>query len=563
MHASNADRIEKDYREIAELVKIPGRTDPQNNILELVARWLRDEKRGRWLLVLDNADDDVVLSGPQVSASTTAASEPSSQWSSQLKRPLSAYLPQSANGALLVTTRTTTVAGKLVEPRDMITVEPMAKADAVTLLQKKLEAVGEKNDLEYLEELASVLEYMPLALVQAAAYIHQRGPRYSVQHYIAEFQRSDKRKTSLLNYEGGHLRRDPDAKNSIIVTWQISFTYIRERWPSSADLLALMSFFDRQGIPKEMLIVPTWAAGDMDEDQEHRPDTQQDYTSDGSSDDAADRLDEDIDRLRNYSFVSAGVDEQTFEMHGLVQLATQKWLAMQHEDERWRGEFCQRLNAVFPTGDYENWWQCKRLFPHAKAAERQRPRGDLRLREWSRILRNAGWYARARGNYIEAERMCKKSAQQLQQSSDKDDPHTLSSMANLASTYWNQGRWVEAEKMQVEMMETRRRVLGEEHPDTLTSMANLASTYSNQGRWTEAEKMEVEVMETCRRVLGEEHPDTLTSMANLAFTTQGQGRNQEAITLISECVRLRNRRLGAKHPSTLNASAALAEWQGR
>src|SRR3954469_21221439 len=29
--------------------------------------------------------------------------------------------------------------------------------------------------------------------------------------------------------------------------------------------------------------------------------------------------------------------------------------------------------------------------------------------------------------------------------------------------------------------------LGAEHPDTLTSMANLASTYRNQGRWKEAE----------------------------------------------------------------------------
>ena len=32
-------------------------------------------------------------------------------------------------------------------------------------------------------------------------------------------------------------------------------------------------------------------------------------------------------------------------------------------------------------------------------------------------------------------------------------------------------------------METSKRVLGAEHPDTLTSMANLASTYQNQGRW--------------------------------------------------------------------------------
>jgi hypothetical protein len=61
-------------------------------------------------------------------------------------------------------------------------------------------------------------------------------------------------------------------------------------------------------------------------------------------------------------------------------------------------------------------------------------------------------------------------------------------------------------------------VLGEEHLDTLTSMANLASTYSNQGRWKEAEELEVQVMETRKRVLGEEHPSTLTSMNNLAFT---------------------------------------------
>jgi tetratricopeptide (TPR) repeat protein len=50
-------------------------------------------------------------------------------------------------------------------------------------------------------------------------------------------------------------------------------------------------------------------------------------------------------------------------------------------------------------------------------------------------------------------------------------------MANLASTYSNQGRWKEAEELEVQVMETRKRVLGQKHPDTLTSMANLASTY--------------------------------------------------------------------------------------
>lgn len=77
-------------------------------------------------------------------------------------------------------------------------------------------------------------------------------------------------------------------------------------------------------------------------------------------------------------------------------------------------------------------------------------------------------------------------------------------------------------------METSRRVLGEEHPSTLTSMANLASTYRSQGRWAEAEQMFVQVMETRKRVLGEEHPDTLGSMNNLAFALKEQHREGEA-----------------------------------
>jgi len=38
-------------------------------------------------------------------------------------------------------------------------------------------------------------------------------------------------------------------------------------------------------------------------------------------------------------------------------------------------------------------------------------------------------------------------------------------------------------------METRKIKLGADYPDTLTSIANLASMFLNQGRWEEAEKL--------------------------------------------------------------------------
>jgi hypothetical protein len=59
-------------------------------------------------------------------------------------------------------------------------------------------------------------------------------------------------------------------------------------------------------------------------------------------------------------------------------------------------------------------------------------------------------------------------------------------------------------------MNARKAKLGSDHPDTLTSMANLASTYRNQGRWDEAEKLEVDVMNARKAKLGSDHPHTLS-----------------------------------------------------
>lgn len=64
---------------------------------------------------------------------------------------------------------------------------------------------------------------------------------------------SDRRKTGLLNQEAGHLRRDEETKNSILITWQISFNHIRSTRRSAADLLSLISFFNQQGIHEALL----------------------------------------------------------------------------------------------------------------------------------------------------------------------------------------------------------------------------------------------------------------------------------------------------------------------
>jgi predicted component of type VI protein secretion system/UDP-2,3-diacylglucosamine pyrophosphatase LpxH len=558
VHASNAARFEQSYRDIADRFKIPERKDPRADIFKLVYDWLCSTK-DRWLLVLDNVDDARFLVDVPVAQRDEAANSRSAP------KPLRSYIPYSERGSVLVTTRNRDAALKLVEKGCMISVKPMNKVEASALFRKKLK---EDEDCVGIDELTAALEYMPLAIVQAAAYIARKAPRCSVQQYLADFQRSDRQRTTLLDSEAGQLRRDYEAKNSIIITWQISFDYIRETRPSAAGLLSLMSFFDRQGIPEELFRAQPGEEPAQQEQDERGSERQawedEDSTSQSSAGD--DGFEGDVQTLRDYSFISANTDRASFKMHGLVQLATREWLRVHYELEQWKQRFISNLCAAFPMGNYENWAVCKGLFVHAKSAAEQRPEREDSLREWASLLYKAAWYALRTGSWVEAEAMSLQSVKTRKKILGPEHEETLWSMAIVGEAYRIKGRWKEAEALFVQVMEIRKTKLGADHPYTLTSMANLASTYRNQGRWDEAEALEVQVIETRKTKLGADHPDTLTSMANLASTYRNQGRWDEAEALDVQVMETSKTKLGADHPNTLISMNNLAStyWnQGR
>jgi hypothetical protein len=316
-----------------------------------------------------------------------------------------------------MTTRSREATLRLVEQSNIIVVEPMDEAHALELFERKLG----KDDSTDVAKLASALEFMPLAIVQAAAYISQRAPRCSVQLYLEELRKSARKMTSLLNHEGGHLRRDWEAKNSIIVTWQISFDHICEIRPSATDLLSLMSLFDRQGIP-EALLRSRSEPRNSRQDQEERDDDNSVESSDEDDtlqSSVSDGFEEDVLTLRHYSFISINKDGTTFEMHRLVQLATRKWLQDHGKQEKWKQQFIRNLDAELPTGEYENWERCQLLFPHAQSAATQQPEEQGLLRDWSSILYKAAWYARELGNGVEGGKDVNSSNE-----SSKEDPRS-------------------------------------------------------------------------------------------------------------------------------------------
>jgi hypothetical protein len=118
----------------------------------------------------------------------------------------------------------------------------MTQDQGVELLRNKLLCPLD----EHASELLAALDYIPLAIAQAAAYINKCFPQMTLASYMRELNTNDKSRAKLLSQAANDLRSDGDASNSILTTWQITFERIREENPSAADQLSFMSFFNPQ-----------------------------------------------------------------------------------------------------------------------------------------------------------------------------------------------------------------------------------------------------------------------------------------------------------------------------
>ena len=191
VHAGSAARFEEGYRKIADIAKPSGWDKPGADIPRIVHNWLCDEANGRWVMIIDNADDPSVFFHP-----TDESKSSGGHCSAQAADTLSDMLPQSSNGSILITSRNRDVAHRLTGSNsDILKVDPMDQSDALALLHKKLQG---DLDTDNAVDLLNALDYMPLAISQAAAYISQRAPRITVSKCLHDLHSSDKDRANLL-----------------------------------------------------------------------------------------------------------------------------------------------------------------------------------------------------------------------------------------------------------------------------------------------------------------------------------------------------------------------------
>ncbi|QQP93747.1 tetratricopeptide repeat protein (plasmid) [Skermanella sp. TT6] len=212
------------------------------------------------------------------------------------------------------------------------------------------------------------------------------------------------------------------------------------------------------------------------------------------------------------------------------------------------------IGAMEKAGDIRNHAALLPLVPHARALT-----GDLPDVPTAALLSRLGRFNSQRGAYADAEADLHRTFGATKHLLGAEHPDTLTSMSNLAETLRAQGDHGGARELQEQVLLLRRRMQGDEHPDTLISMNNLAGTLGAQGDYDGAQALQEQVLILRLQVLGDEHPDTLTSMNNLAATLWAQGDHGGARELQEQVLLLRRRVQGDEHPDTLISMNNLAE----
>jgi tetratricopeptide (TPR) repeat protein len=518
-----------------------------------------DTRGRRWLLILDHADEaEYLLQSP----AATSQEHHSTRTPSGNRR--LDYIPTCDHGTVLITTRRRDMCLKMVHRNSMLEIRAMDVDHALELMQKKIGMQDHEDDVI---RLATALDFMPLAMAQAATYIHKRAPRCSVQQYTEKLHRSQKSKLSLLNRDETDLRRDREASNSIISTWQISFEHVRNLRPSAADLLSFMSFLDRQAIPETLLLAsikhyPSDAnENGCDNDVATKDSTDHDLgDSQSDSGSSVDELEEDIQLLRDYSFISVTSDPEFFEMHALVQLATQKWLGANGRHSQWKIRFIEVLTHEFSDHESESMPRAKILFPHAFATLHLDAADTHAQPMFATLLLDAGHYAYKTNAYADAEQLLTKSLMIATQIAGNEHVQTLCTMYYLACTYDVRMRPEKAEQLFLQVLS-----IVEPSPEEdigpikhynlrLWVMSRLSAMYREQGRLVESEVLGIRIMMHAVNA-----KDTLVGLKDVTATYNSQGRWLEAAGLLRQAIEGFRDVDGPAHEDTVDAVQTLGE----
>jgi tetratricopeptide (TPR) repeat protein len=541
--------FENAYRDIARKLGIQLPDGESSNILPIIKQALSNEAIGKWLLIVDNADDPSLMFGPGS---------------------LESHLPSGPHGSILFTTRTSEVTNLLDVPSmQTFRIEAMSPQEAADLMGTRL-STSQMEDVESFHALLELLCHLPLALKQAAAYMQLH--RLTPKDYTHRCQSSDKGLIRLLSRGFGDRTRYGDAQHPVAKTWLISFVHLSSNNPLASQYLEFMSFLSEKNIP--LSILPP-------EDEIE--------------------VQEAIGVLQSYGFVTVREDREYVDMHRLVRLAIRNWLEDRGGDKESYEHVQARMLVLFGAGAayYGNQAEWARYIPHCHAVVDEDALSTSAQATWrllavfSVALVGRGMHKAALdlsrrakslsmdihdpndlhqiisisihtalliafGHHNEAEEILREILPRLERLFGKHHQATLNSRRHLGILLLECGKYKELEQMNRELLQEAERDFGKRHEQTIMIACDLCDTLLVLKRYKEAEKMARQFLVQSRSILRDQQFTMFRIILQLADSLIGLQQFQEAEELTRQAIKTAETMLGKEHPTTLSITGYLA-----
>jgi tetratricopeptide (TPR) repeat protein len=479
--------------ELAHTLGLAAMADPVKAAVGRLLGVLRE--RGRWLLIFDNAE------GPAA---------------------LTSYLPGSG-GHVMITSRYPS----WHELATTVGVDVFNRSESITLLRRRAPQLTHSEAAQIAEALGD----LPLALIQAAAYLADVAT--SVEDYLILLA---ERTTELL------AQRVPATYSiSLAASVQIGLDRLAVQSPAALELLTVAAYLAPEPIP---LVLFTANPSKL-------PKPLATAAGDPLAFAELIRLVHDCGLAR--------VDPASMQVHRLLAAILR---AQSHQQHDLPTLVIRLLRFVVPADPWENpqfWPTWRQLLPHVLiAVDPSRRNLDTVELDVAWLLDRAASYLQIRGEPEPAQPLFERALNLRRAQLGDDHPDTLESINNLALDLWGLGHYGQAQQLAEEVFTRRRRVQGDDHPDTLQSAHNLASHLQESGHYEQARQLHEDTFARHRRVLGDDHPGTLHSASGLAITLKALGQFEQARQLGEDTLARRRRILGDDHIYTLRSAYNLA-----
>jgi len=502
--AETAETWMADYLALAHLFQLPEKDSLNHSlIITAVKRWFRSHDD--WLLVFDNVEDLDLLHK---------------------------MLPDTSQGHILITTRSQ-ITGAL---GSHIALHKMEPAEGALLLLKRAKLLSADAPLEtasatvraQADTLVELLDGLPLALDQAAAYIEEAGCRLADYLDLYKARRKD-----LLSIRGTLSSHHPD---SVATTLSLSLQRVEQASPAAADLLRLCAFLHAEAIPEEFFTRARDALG---------PELHSLSTDPLLFDEA-------MKTLRRFSLIHREPGTKTLSLHRLLQAILMDTMTEQ-EHSQWMERIIRAMLQIFP--DYNNVMNydirlqpdLHRYLSHALVCVGHIQESDLTSLEAEEFIYRVFVYLQLWGDDVQAFPLILQAFQITKKIFGIEHVKSIFYLNELAHKYAVVRQYRKAEEYFHQALTICEKTRGPDHLETAESLWRLANLFNLQGRYTTAESYAQRALTIKEQALGQNHHEVAFLLNILGISSTFQQEHSRAKALFQKAISMYEKTLGEDH----------------